>query len=134
MTPENRRANIQEELSRARESYQAAIVLFERKLYNDGVSRLYYAVFHLVRALLLSKGLEPKSHEGALKLLGLHFIKSGIFQPADSHIFARLMKYREEADYNPSSVFTAEDVREITEEAKSLEEKILTYLKNQNEL
>jgi len=31
-----------------------------------------------VRALLLGKGLEPKTHEGALRLLGLHFVKPGI--------------------------------------------------------
>jgi uncharacterized protein (UPF0332 family) len=52
--------------------------------------------------VLLTEGLEPKSHEGALRLFGLHFVKPGAFEAKDSHIFSKLMKLREEADYNPS--------------------------------
>jgi len=69
-------------------------------------SRLYYYIFYHVRALLLSKGLEPKTHEGSLRLLSLHFVKEGILSNKMSHIFSKLMKFREEADYNPSYVFT----------------------------
>jgi len=105
-------------------------VLFEKEFFNGGASRLYYYTFHLVRALLLTKGLEPKSHDGALRLLGLHFVKTGILEPADSHLFARLMKYREEADYNPSSVFTSEDARQFTQEVRQLEGKILKHIAN----
>jgi uncharacterized protein (UPF0332 family) len=128
LTPENRKLNIQEELFRARESFQAAEILFERKLFSDGASRLYYHVFHLVRALLLTKGLEPKSHQGLLRPLGLHFVKPGFLDPSDSHVVARLMKYREEADYNPSWVFTAEDARQLINEAQQLEGKIIRLL------
>jgi uncharacterized protein (UPF0332 family) len=78
--------------------------------------------------LLLTKGLEPKSHEGALKLFGLHFVKEGAFKPADSHIFSRLMKYREEADYNPSYMFTKEDFVEFKKDAEELSNKIKNYL------
>jgi len=73
----------------------------------------------MVRALLFTKGFEPKSHEGALRLLSLHFIKEGIFEPEIAHIFSRLMKYREEADYNPFYVFSKEDFLSYKEEAKN---------------
>jgi len=129
VTQENRRENIKEELQRADESRRAALFLFENGFRNDGVSRLYYFVYHSVKALLLTKGLEPKSHEGTLRLLGLHFIKTGIFKPADSHIFSRLMKYREEADYNPSYSFTEEDTLLFAREAEELHGIILKYLK-----
>jgi hypothetical protein len=120
-----------EELERAQKSLEAADLLFRHgsHYYNDAVSRLYYFILHGVRALLLSKGLEPKSHEAALRLLSLHFIKTGIFEPKDSHAFARLMKYREEADYNASYVFTEQDYIKFKEDAEQLYKKITSYLK-----
>lgn len=88
-----------------------------------------YSLLHYIRALLLTKGLEPKSHEGALRLFSLHFVKEGVFEPADSHIFSRLMKYREEADYNPSYMFTKEDFVEFKNDVEQLSNKIADYLK-----
>ena len=100
MTNQNKKINISQELERAKECLKSAELLATHGQYADAVSRLYYYVYHNIRALLLSSGLEPKTHEGALRLLGLHFIKSGIFAPGLSHSFAKLMKYRGEADYS----------------------------------
>lgn len=93
MIEENIKKDILEELNRAREALMSAELLFERGLLRDSISRLYYFVLYNVRALLLTKGLEPRSHEGALRLLSLHFIKEGILEPKMAHIFSRLMKY-----------------------------------------
>jgi uncharacterized protein (UPF0332 family) len=128
MTEENKRENIKSELERASNAFQAANLLFDKGFLSDSVSRLYYFLFHIIRALLLTKGLEPKSHEGALRVFGLHFVKEGIFIPRDSHIFSKLMKYREEADYNPSYTFTKEDFIEFKKEAEDLSSKIKDYL------
>ena len=120
MTEDNKKLNIAEELSRAKKSIRAVGLLFEGGLVNDAVSRLYYYVLYHIRAVLLSKGLEPKSHEGALRLFGLHFVKEGQFEAKTSHVFSKLMKYREEADYNPSYAFTKEDYTELRREADAL--------------
>jgi hypothetical protein len=125
---ENKRENIREEVDRANEAIRAVNLLFENGFVKDAVSKLYYSLLYAVRALLLTKGLEPKSHEGALRLFGLHFVKSGAFEAKDSHIFSKLMKYREEADYNPSYIFTREDFIEFKNEAEILIQKITIYL------
>lgn len=128
MIEENIKKDILEELNRAREALMSAELLFERGLLRDSISRLYYFVLYNVRALLLTKGLEPRSHEGALRLLSLHFIKEGILEPKIAHIFSRLMKYKEEADYNPSYIFTEEDFVSFKSEAEELADKIKEYL------
>jgi len=128
MMEENKRKNILEEMQRAGKAMEAANLLFNNGLLNDAISRLYYFVLYNIRALLLTKGFEPKSHEGALRLFGLHFVKEGIFDPKSSHIFSKLMKYREEADYNPSYLFTKEDFIEFKKEAEELANKINGYL------
>jgi len=78
MNEENKKANIREEIERADEAIKAADLLFDNGFLKDAVSKLYYSLLYCIRALLLTKGLEPKSHEGALRLFGLHFVKPKI--------------------------------------------------------
>ena len=130
MNEENKRENIREEIERATEVKRAAELLFSNNFIKDAVSKLYYFLLYSVRALLLTKGLEPKSHEGALRLFGLHFVKEGLFMAQDSHVFSKLMKFREEADYNPSYMFTKEDFKDLAKEADNLFLKIKAYLKD----
>ena len=128
MTEENRRENMRAELERAAEALAAATLLCENGYINDAVSRLYYFVLYNVRALLLSKGFESRSHEGALRLLGLHFIREGLIDRTAAQIFSKLMKFREEADYNPVSMFTKEDFIGFKKEAETLAALISEFL------
>lgn len=134
MNEENKKENLCEEIQRANESLKAAELLFENGFTIDAVSKLYYTLLYTVRAMLLTKGLEPKSHEGALRLFGMHFVKQGVFEAKDSHVFSKLMKYREEADYNPSYEFTPEDFVEFKKEAQTLMHKITAVLKEKGYL
>jgi uncharacterized protein (UPF0332 family) len=129
VTAAHRAAALAEEISRAENALAASTLLTEGGFLNDAVSRLYYSLLYRVRALLLTLGLEAKSHEGALRLLSLHFIKTGRLDPEVAHLFSRLMKYREEADYNPSYVFTVEDVRTLREETARLADNIAELIR-----
>lgn len=134
MKEENKKENIAEEIDRAREAMNAAKLLFDNGFLKDAVSRLYYSLLYGIRSLLLTRGLEAKSHEGALRLFGLHFIKQGLFETKDSHVFSKLMKYKEEAEYNPSYTFTREDFIEFKKEAEKVIDKIMVYLKEKGYL
>ena len=134
MNEENKRENIREEIDRANEAIRAANLLFENGFVKDAISKLYYSLLYSVRGLLLTKGLEPKSHESALRLFGLHFVKPGTFEAKDSHIFSKLMKYREEANYNPSYTFASEDFTEFKNDAETVIQKITTHLREKDYL
>lgn len=108
MTDENIRKNIRAEWERALEARGAADLPAEKGFLLDSVSRLYYWILHRVRAILLSRELEPRTHESTLRLFSLHFVKEGPFSSEQAHIFSRLMKYRLEADYAASYLFTPE--------------------------
>jgi len=129
MTEQNKIINIKEELERVETSLAAADLLHANEYVNDAVSRLYYYLFHGVRALLLSKGIEPKSHERALQMFSLHFVKTKIFDTYNSHIFARLIKYRSVADCSASYVFTPDDYSEFRNDAQKVFDNIINYLK-----
>lgn len=131
MTEDNKRENVKLELEFAGKTLKEAVVLFENELFNGAISRLYYSFLHEVRALLLTKGIETKSHEGALRLLSLYFVKEGIFEPKAAHLLSKLMKYREEADYNPAYIFTDTDFVEFKKEVEAFSLKINNHLQKQ---
>ena len=112
MTADNIRANVAAELSRANESLRAAELLVGAGLLHDAESRLYYAIYHGAIALLLTEGLEPRSHAGTSALLGQHFVRTGRLSPDDARLFARIQKYRLEADYGRDFVLTTEALGE----------------------
>jgi len=128
VTEENLKENIRAELERAAQALAATVLLAENGYINDAVSRLYYVILYHVRALLLTKGWEPRSHEGALRLLSLHFVREGLLDKRSAQIFSKLMKFREEADYNPAMIFTEEDFLEYRREVENLAGDIRSYL------
>ena len=130
MTHRNKRENIREELERAKSRIAAADLLCEHGFPNEAVSRLYYYLLYLVRALLLTKSLEPRSHEGALRLFAQYFVKNGTFAPESGHVFSKLMKYREEADYNPSYIFSVDDFLAFRRETEALAERIRDHIRS----
>jgi uncharacterized protein (UPF0332 family) len=131
MTLENKGLNVSEEIERAKSALASADLLNDHGHVNDAVSRLYYCLLYHVRAVLLVKGLEPKSHESALRLFSLHFVKTGVFEPAAAHLFSRLMKYREEADYNPSYAFAQDEYIHLRAEVDALMGLICGFLQAQ---
>lgn len=112
MTEANRRANVASELARADESMKAARLLVDAGLLHDAESRLYYAIYHAAVAVLLTEGIEPRSHAGTVSLLGLHFVKTGRMGAEDARLFARIQKYRIESDYGRDFVLTADGLQE----------------------
>lgn len=79
MTDDNRRDNIADELARAAESTSAAETLLAADLHRDAISRACYACHHHLLALLLSRGLEPKTHAGGVSVFNAHFVRTGLF-------------------------------------------------------
>jgi len=128
VTDENKRTNIASELARAAECLRAAAVLVEAGLLHDAESRLYYAAYHAAVAVLLTEGVEPRSHAGVASLLGLHFVKPRRLDPGDARLFARLQKYRIEADYARDFVLTDAALREDLSACQGFVDRIRTII------
>jgi hypothetical protein len=109
---ENRRLNAEDELASATEALGEAEILFREVKLRGAISRGYYSLFHAVRALLFSRGLEARTHDGVETLFHLHFIRANDVTPEWGVLFARLQGYRERADYGPALVLSPTEVRE----------------------
>src|SRR3989338_3058426 len=125
----NRKKNATIEWDKSKEVLKEAEALFQKKMAGGAISRDYYAAFHAAKALLLSQGLEVRSHHGLGQLFSLHFVKTKIFDTKFSRILSKAQKFREEADYSSEFTFSIEDAKERLEEITEFTARIELYLK-----
>ncbi len=118
MTGDNCTLNAAAEMARALECLREAEALRAGDFFYGAASRAYYAVFHAVRALLFTKGLEVKSHRAAISLFGEHFVKTNLLPPRLGRLVSHLQRDREDADYVVGAVFTASEADPILDDAK----------------
>jgi len=105
----------------AKESLEAAELLFMRKRFRSCVNRAYYTMYQATQAILLFSGQEPPargnwSHQSTVE--SMHEIRAdllrrfGIRSLIMRQRFTRVMQLRVDADYNPQSLVKASDARE----------------------
>ena len=90
----------QKELTRAKKALLAAKTLLENQLYEDCVSRAYYAVLHAAKAALAMEGVEPQAHRAARRMFGLHLVKTGKIEKDFARILTAEQEDREIGDYD----------------------------------
>jgi uncharacterized protein (UPF0332 family) len=112
-----------EEIERSEVELEAAVVLHEKGFYFKSIASSYYSIYHAARALLLLKGVDPKTHEGVERMFSLYYIKTEEFDLKVGKAIGRLMKMREEADYYPEIQFTSEESEEAIKMARLFLEK-----------
>jgi uncharacterized protein (UPF0332 family) len=120
MTEDNRRANALAEIRKGRAALTAADTLIEAGLHVDAVSRLYYAVFHMVSAVLLSLDVEVRTHGALQSLFAQHVVRPGLVSTGCSRHLASLFGVRQQADYNRHFEVGEQDAREERARAAAL--------------
>jgi uncharacterized protein (UPF0332 family) len=118
VTAENRRKNALDELERASICLNEARALSDAAFPYGAASRAYYAVFHAARALLVSLGLEAKSHKAIVSMIGEHFVRPGRMSSAMGRLVSRMQRDREDADYTTGAVFTTDEAAQMIRDAE----------------
>jgi uncharacterized protein (UPF0332 family) len=77
VTEDNRKQAIAQDLRQSELAMKGARLLKDAGLYNDALSRLYYALHHATLALLMTESIEPRRHRAVSSLLSTHFLSSG---------------------------------------------------------
>jgi uncharacterized protein (UPF0332 family) len=131
MTEDNKRDNAVEELLHAERALAAAVALLSLGLFDEAVSRAYFAAYHAAAAVLLSAGLEARSHQGMHDLLFTRFVKPGEFSRSVTRDFAALQTFRQRADYGRSETFDAATSKEEVDRAGRFVDEMKRYLAEQ---
>ncbi|MBU4360327.1 HEPN domain-containing protein [Candidatus Parcubacteria bacterium] len=98
--------------------------------YRDSISRSYYAILDISRALLLKNNLVAKTHAGTITLFGLHFVKNNLIAAKYGRIFNKVAQARIEADYELLKKFDKQDAKQILLEAKDFIKEVKKLINN----
>ncbi|MBI2432368.1 MAG: HEPN domain-containing protein [Candidatus Hydrogenedentes bacterium] len=95
----------------ARSALEAAQILIDASEPLGAINRLYYAAFHAVNALLVTKGLSAAKHKGVRSHFFQNWLKTGVFPKEFATLYDQLFDERNNADYRD---FAEIDVTEAT--------------------
>jgi uncharacterized protein len=128
MTDDDRRQNIRDELARSDAAFRAADALIPLSLHSDAISRAYYAVFHVLRALGYARGIEVRTHAGAIHVFNTEFVRPGVLASSFNRVLSGLQRSRELADYDAAIVFSADDASAALADARTFATAALAWL------
>lgn len=97
-------------LKKAEEALKEAQLLLENNFGEASISRLYYAAFYAINALLINLDLNPKTHQGVKSLFHKEFIYTKKLDEEFSDFYTLLMAKRHEADYENFSFINKEKI------------------------
>jgi len=120
-------------LKRAEKYLESAEVLAGIGDYESSVSRVYYAMFFAVEALLLTKRLSVSSHRGVISLFGEQFVKTGIFPREMGRELNQAFQKRQLGDYEYTFVIAEDEAKQMLETGRSFVDRITKYLIEQDE-
>ena len=83
-------------------------------------NRLYYSLFHMAAALLLDKGIHFRSHAGAIRAIGLHFVTKGLLSTEEGKLISRLEGMRNTGDYDDLFDWKEEQIMPLFEPTRQL--------------
>jgi uncharacterized protein (UPF0332 family) len=86
----------------------SAQMLIKEQDYNSAVSRIYYAMFYRVQAILLTQNISASTHIGTAQKFGELFIKTGVLPKEFSRHLTYAMERRSKGDYEVFSPIDAE--------------------------
>jgi uncharacterized protein (UPF0332 family) len=91
---------------------ESSKLLLEAGKYRNSVTLSYYAMFSISRALLLKKGLTPKTHDGVITLIGEKYVLEEGFDRELASRFSRARTIREDASYANYDDFDLDTAKE----------------------
>jgi len=123
MTPEQGQL-VRYRLARAMESLDEARLLLANGHIRTAVTRIYYACFYAVSALLLTEGQSSPKHSGVRSLFDQLWIATGRLPKDMGRFYRRLFDARQRGDYDDLITFDPAEVRSWIDTAAGFLERI----------
>lgn len=95
---------VRELVSKAERSLVAARRLLEAGDHDFAISRAYYAMLYVARALLLTRDVRRSKHSGVLAAFGSEFVRSGELPAELFALFRDGFEDRGESDYGLATI------------------------------
>jgi len=131
LTEDERKAIVSLRLDNAKQTLEDAKIIANNKLWKAAANRLYYACFYAANALMVKFGLQVKTHNGIIRLLGLNFISQNLLDNELGDMYYKLFTLRQKGDYDDWIIVKEDDIIPLLEPAeqfiKTIEQLILNH-------
>jgi uncharacterized protein (UPF0332 family) len=88
-------------LAKANNALSASEALVSEELFDDAISRAYYAMFYAARAMLIRDRVPVGSkHSAVIATFGREYAKSGKIEPRYHRMLIEDFEWRQKADYD----------------------------------
>jgi len=114
-------------LSKSVEAEESATLLFNHQQWSACVSRLYYASFYAMSALLALRHLSYGKHSAVRASLHRDFVKLGLLPVEVGMVYNRLFEWRQKADYEAFLEMNEQMAGDLLMQAKDLLESLRKY-------
>lgn len=104
----------------AKEDLEAAYVLLQADSYRGANNRAYYAIFHVVSAVLALEGISFKRHKDTLAYFNKNYVAAGILSREMGKRIVKAEEIRHASDYDTFYVASKEDTVQQIETADKL--------------
>ena len=113
-------------VARARKYLKTASLAFQEEDYESCVSRAYYAMFYMTRALIRQHGIGARTHSGIINQFSLHFVKTGVLPIEMAEALSRAFNLRQLAEYADDFVIPRDEAEAALQDA----ENFVTHIEN----
>ncbi len=109
-----------------------ADLLLANQRIDSAVSRAYYAMFYMAKALLFSIDNHAHTHQGVISQFSKYFIKTDIFENKYGNILSKSLDQRLIGDYAIGKWVEPALAVEIVKDAHEFVELVVNYFKSKN--
>ena len=106
-----------------------AEIMAQNELFDNAVTRLYYACFYVTLGLLIDNQITTSSHRGVKAMLSLHFVKKNLLETKHIRTYSELLNGRQLSDYEDFFYQDKESYEEYLKKAKEFIETIKSLIK-----
>ena len=115
LTFDERKAIVSYRIEKAQRLLEQAKGIAPLKYWETVANRLYYAAYNAVSALLIANGDEAQTHNGIIRIFGLHFVKTGQVSLEMGDLYKTLYSMRLTGDYDDFCCLSEDNIQPLIE-------------------
>ena len=130
LSPEERKAIVDYRIERAHLTLKEVEYVVKGKFWNLAANRLYYTLFYICEALLLNNKITTTTHAGVIRMINLHFVRTGKISKEDASLLGDIFRMRQTGDYDDLTDWKEDQILPVIPKVKSLVDHIENLIKN----
>lgn len=121
---------VEHRIRRAHETWAETQEIIAHQLWYAAANRMYYACYYMTSVLLIHYGHVISTHTGVIRMLGLHFVKTGLVSKEMGHFYGSLYEFRQQGDYDDFFEITEDDVVQRAEKVETYLQTLESLIRN----